>query len=85
MKRIVDQQRGMTSAGGYGNNSDQRTMGAADATIWRRCGNTRVRVSRTLCSDFVQPVLKIPDLSKAEKLDRFVHALVQDIRLQVEL
>ena len=29
--------------------------------------------------------LKIPDLSEAEKLDRFVHALAQDIRLQVEL
>ena len=28
--------------------------------------------------------LKVPDLSKAEKLDRFVRALVQDIRLQVE-
>ena len=27
----------------------------------------------------------MPDLSKAEELDRFVHALVQDIRLQVEL
>ena len=29
--------------------------------------------------------LKIADLSKAEKLDRFVRALVPDIRLQVEL
>ena len=29
--------------------------------------------------------LKIPDLSEAEKLDRFVRALSQDIRLQVEL
>ena len=29
--------------------------------------------------------LKIPDLSEAEKLDRFVRALAQDIRLQVEL
>ena len=29
--------------------------------------------------------LKVPDLSEAEKLDRFVRALVQDIRLQVEL
>ena len=29
--------------------------------------------------------LKIPDLSEAEKLDRFVHTLSQDIRLQVEL
>ena len=29
--------------------------------------------------------LRVPDLSEAEKLDRFVHALVQDIRLQVEL
>ena len=29
--------------------------------------------------------LKVPDLSEAEKLDSFVHALVQDIRLQVQL
>ena len=29
--------------------------------------------------------LKIPDLSEAEKLDRFVRTLAQDIRLQVEL
>ena len=29
--------------------------------------------------------LKVPDLSEAEKLDHFVHALVQEIRLQVEL
>ena len=29
--------------------------------------------------------LKIPDLSEAEKLDRFVRALAEDIRLQVEL
>ena len=29
--------------------------------------------------------LKIPDLSEAEKLDRFIRALSQDIRLQVEL
>ena len=27
----------------------------------------------------------MPDLSEAEKLDHFVHALVQEIRLQVEL
>ena len=29
--------------------------------------------------------LKIQDLSEAEKIDRFVHALVLQIRLQVEL
>ena len=29
--------------------------------------------------------MKIPDLSEAEKLDRFIRALAQDIRLQVEL
>ena len=29
--------------------------------------------------------LKIPDLSEAEKLDRFIRALAQDICLQVEL
>ena len=44
-----------------------------------------VRVSQILCSDSVRTCLKVPDLSEAEKLDRFVHALVQDIRLQVEL
>ena len=29
--------------------------------------------------------LKILDLSEVEKMDRFVHALAQDIRLQAEL
>ena len=29
--------------------------------------------------------LRVPDLSEAEKLDRFVRALVQEVRLQVEL
>ena len=29
--------------------------------------------------------LKVPDLSEAAKLDRFVRTLVQEIRLQVEL
>ena len=29
--------------------------------------------------------LKIPDLSEAGKMDRFVRALAQDIRLQVKL
>ena len=29
--------------------------------------------------------LKIPDLAEAEKMDRFVRALAQDVRLQVEL
>ena len=29
--------------------------------------------------------LRVPDLSEAEKMDRFVRALVQEIRLQVEL
>ena len=29
--------------------------------------------------------LKIPDLSEAEKMDRFIRALVQEVRLQVEL
>ena len=36
-------------------------------------------------SRFRATCLKIQDLSEAEKLDRFVHALIQDIRLQVEL
>ena len=34
---------------------------------------------------FRSTCLKIPDLSEAEKMDRFVRALAQDIRLQVEL
>ena len=29
--------------------------------------------------------LKIPDLSEAEKMDRFIHALAPEIRLQVKL
>ena len=36
-------------------------------------------------SRFRATCLKIQDLSEAEKLDRFVRALIQDIRLQVEL
>ena len=36
-------------------------------------------------SRFCATCLKIQDLSEAEKLDRFVRALIQDIRLQVEL
>ena len=36
-------------------------------------------------SHFCATCLKIQDLSEAEKLDNFVHALVPDIRLQVEL
>ena len=36
-------------------------------------------------SRFLATCLKIQDLSEAEKLDRFVRALIQDIRLQVEL
>ena len=34
---------------------------------------------------FCATCLKIRDLSESEKLDRFVRALAQDIRLQVEL
>ena len=34
---------------------------------------------------FYATCLKIEDLSAAEKLDRFVRALVPDVRLQVEL
>ena len=36
-------------------------------------------------SRFCATCLKIQDLSEAEKLDKFVRALVLDIRLQVEL
>ena len=36
-------------------------------------------------SRFRATCLKIQDLSEAEKLDRFVHALVLDTQLQVEL
>ena len=45
--------------------------------------------NRKSVADFVfrfrATCLKIADLSEAEKLDRFVRALVSDIRLQVEL
>ena len=45
--------------------------------------------SRESVADFVfrfrATCLKIPDLAEAEKLDRFVRALVQDVRFQVEL
>ena len=45
--------------------------------------------NRESVADFVfcfrATCLKIADLSEAEKLDRFVRALVSDIRLQVEL
>ena len=34
---------------------------------------------------FCATYLKIQDLSEVEKMDRFVHALVTKIRLQVEL
>ena len=34
---------------------------------------------------FCATCLKIPDLSEVEKMDRFVRALAQEIRLQVEL
>ena len=50
---------------------------------------TMQQYARESVADFVfrfcATCLKVPDLSKAEKLDRFVHALVQEIRLQVEL
>ena len=56
VKRIGDLRRGTTSAGSYGHNSDQRTMGAEDATTWRQCGNTRGKVLRILCSASAQHV-----------------------------
>ena len=34
---------------------------------------------------FCVTYLKIPDLLEAEKMDQFVLALAQDVRLQVEL
>ena len=36
-------------------------------------------------SRFRATCLRVPDLSEAKKLDRFVRALVQEVRLQVEL
>ena len=84
MKRIGDLRRGTTSAGSYGNSSDQRTMGAGrdDLATMRQYAHESI-------ADFVfrfrATCLKVPDLSEAEKLDRFVRALVQEIRLQVEL
>ena len=38
-----------------------------------------------LISHFRATYLNIQDLSEAEKLDRFVRALIPDIQLQVEL
>ena len=50
---------------------------------------TMRQYARESVADFVfrfrATCLKVPDLSEAEKLDRFVRALAQDIRLQVEL
>ena len=50
---------------------------------------TMKQYQRESVADFVYrfraTCLRVPDLSEAEKLDRFVRALVQDIRLQVEL
>ena len=50
---------------------------------------TMRQYARESVADFVfrfrATCLKVPDLSKAEKLDCFIRALVQDIRLQVEL
>ena len=50
---------------------------------------TMRQYARESVADFVfrfrATCLKVPDLSEAEKLDRFVRALVQEIRLQVEL
>ena len=58
-----------------------------------RCGRNELATmwqsGRESIADFVfkfrATCLKIPDLSEAEKMDRFVHALAQDVRLQVEL
>ena len=58
-----------------------------------RCGRdelaTMRQFGRESVADFVfgfrATCLKIPDLSEAEKLDRFVRALSQEIRLQVAL
>ena len=75
VKRIIDPAtwddfwQGVT-----GTISDQRTMGTEDTTTWRQCNNTRGRVSQILCLDSVQHVSRFPDLSEAEKLDRFVRA-----------
>ena len=50
-----------------------------DATIWEKIrGLDFVFRFHTTC-------LKIQDLSKAQKLDRFICALVPEVRLQVEL
>ena len=50
---------------------------------------TMRQYARESVADFVYrfraTCLKVPDLSEAEKMDRFVCALVQEIRLQVEL
>ena len=45
--------------------------------------------ARESVADFVYrfraTCLRVPDLSEAKKLDRFVRALVQEVHLQVEL
>ena len=50
---------------------------------------TMRQYARESVADFVYrfraTCLRVPDLSEAEKLDRFVRALVQEVRLQVEL
>ena len=50
---------------------------------------TMRQYARESVADFVYrfraTCLRVPDLSEAEKLDRFVYALVQEVRLQVEL
>ena len=50
---------------------------------------TMKQYARESVADFVYrfraTCLRVPDLSEPEKLDRFVRALVQEIRLQVEL
>ena len=58
-----------------------------------RCGRDELATMRQYrkesVADFVfrfpATCLKIPDLSKAKKMDRFIRALAHDIYLQVEL
>ena len=81
-KETVDQQRGLISAGCCTSTFGWRTTDVADVAMMWQSGRESI-------ADFVfrfrATCLKIPDLSEAEKMDRFVSALAQDVRLQVEL
>ena len=85
VKGIVARLHGMTFAEFCTSSSGQKIMDAGDETSSQACDNTGKKLVADFVSRFHATCLKIQDLSEAEKLDRFVRALVPDIRLQVEL